>query len=167
MGMTIDELRQLQLKDLGCIALDYKDQAEQVYRHYLQVGKGFEAGSPQIYAMFLEFGAEMAALSKKTKRTLIEHCLIQAKIDGLDITKIVANNVAKRVINRGLDKQHLALFFSTPGRDAGDRSSVSADDLTGIESCLKVEIEKLTNEMLKTRRSLKKRYPIKSASAKQ
>ena len=140
----------------------YEQKAGALYLSATATIAGYEPGHPHIHQTLVKLGAHMAALSKHTKASYLCGRMLVEKGEGLDITPTIANQVARRVMGRGLDKSTLLYFFGEHGRTAAHKSTVRPEDLTGLEALFKADLEKLISGMAKARKAVKKRYPVQS-----
>lgn len=104
-------------------------------------------------------GAGIGAAVKREKRRLLLVDLVKAhQTDGLDITPAVAQGTARRVLGRGLSARLTAKLFSTPGRTAAHKSSVTADDLAQLENHLVEQLAPLLEEIEVAKRDANARW---------
>jgi hypothetical protein len=82
-------------------------------------------------------GALCSAAIKRTCRDFVVAMLLEQKAKGLDVTPTVAQHACERLLGRGVDNRKTLEAFATPGRTAGDKSALGADDLVTIEARIK------------------------------
>lgn len=92
-------------------------------------------------------GAGVGAAIKRAKRRLILDELVAARNSGMDITPAVAQGTANRLLGRGLSTRETARLFSTSGRTAANKSTVTANDLEKIEKQLSNKLSLLISQL--------------------
>lgn len=136
----------------------YETQLERLYEQARDDMRKTAAGALERYWFIRRLGAATAALGKRARRMLILAYLVDARDSGLDITPTVALRFAQHVIGRGLMRTELNKVFGTPGRTASDKSSVTQEELAGLEEWVKADMARLVAGMDQARNKLKRKF---------
>ena len=117
-----DDLLQLYENDVRSAYADRLDG----YRRYLENREG------SLRQMASHCGAELGAAHKRCKRDLVFSFLQVERLNGLDITPTLAENLCAKLLGRGVDVRIALEKFATEGRTAANKSKVGPEILDGV-----------------------------------
>jgi len=131
------------------LLLLYENDVRPAYADRLEGYRGNREGS--LRAMASQCGAELGAAHKRCKRDLVFAYLLAERMNGLDITPTLAENLCAKLIGRGVDVRIALEKFATPGRTAANKSKVGPETLDELEAVLEPIVEDLVMAMTEIR----------------
>ena len=136
-----DDLLQLYENDIKSAYADRLDG----YRRYLENREG------SLRQMASHCGAELGAAHKRCKRDLVFSFLQVERLNGLDITPTLAENLCAKLLGRGVDVRIALEKFATQGRTAANKSKVGPEILDQLEATLEPMVQALVMAMTEIR----------------
>ena len=130
----------------------YEDDVKSAYANRLEAYRCYlenHQGSLRVIAS--RCGAELGAAHKRCKRDLVFSQLLIERINGLDITPTLAENLCTSLLGRGVDVRIALSQFATPGRTAANKSKVEPKALDELAAALEPMVESLVMEMKEIR----------------